>query len=100
MECTTQCYPYENVIVLGESMGNCDTREFCNQLDAVDAGNDVTVDGSRVADIDISALQLLAALAIQLRNNGHRLLWMSPSESLITTARLSGLAAQLGLDAG
>lgn len=99
MGCTTQCYPYENVIVLGECLGDSDTREFCNQLDTVDARNDVTVDGSHVIDIDTSALQLLAALAIQLRNNGHRLLWMAPSDNLITTARLSGLAAQLGLEA-
>lgn len=100
MGCTTQCFLHENVIVLGECLEDTDTREFCNQLDAVDAGHDVTVDGSRVLNIDTSALQLLAALAVQLRNNGHRLLWTAPSENLLTTARLSGLASQLGLETG
>ena len=98
MACMTRCYPYDNIIVLGEHLGGSCTREFCDQLDTVSAENDVTVDGSLVVDIDISALQLLAALAIQLRNNGRRLCWISPSDSLISTANLSGLAAQLGLE--
>ena len=99
MACTTRCYPYDNTIVLGEYLGVSDTREFCDQLDTVNAENDVTVDGSRVIEIDTSALQLLVALAIQLRNNGRRLCWISPSSSLLTVAHLSGLAGQLGLEA-
>jgi len=47
-------------------------REFFIQLDTVSAESEVTVDGSNVIDIDTSALQLIVALAIQLRNNGHR----------------------------
>lgn len=99
MACTTRCYPYDNTIVLGEYLGVADTRAFSVQLDAVNADNDVTVDASKVIDIDTSALQLLAALAVQLRNNGRRLCWISPSDSLMTTAHLSGLTAQLGLEA-
>jgi len=99
MGCTTRCYPYDNTIVLGEHLGVSDTREFCVQLDTVSAESDVTVDGSNVIDIDTSALQLIVALAIQLRNNGHRLYWVSPSKDLLTTAHLSGLTAQLGLEA-
>ena len=98
MACTTRCYPYYNTIVLGEYLGVSDTRDFCEQLDAVNAENDVTVDGSNVLDIDTSALQLLAALAIQLRNNGRRLCWISPSDHLVSTAHLSGLTTQLGLE--
>ena len=98
MACTTRCYPYYNTIVLGEYTGVPDTRDFCVQLDAVNTDNDVTVDGSKVIDIDTSALQLLVALSIQLRNNGHRLCWISPSERLVATANLSGLTTQLGLE--
>lgn len=98
MACTTRCYPHYNTIVLGEYLGTPDTRNFCVQLDAVNTESDVTVDGSKVIDIDTSALQLLAALAIQLRNNGHRLCWITPSERLVATAKLSGLTTQLGLE--
>ncbi|MEZ5542606.1 MAG: STAS domain-containing protein [Pseudomonadota bacterium] len=98
MGCTTRCYLHDNTIVLGEHLGGIDTHEFCDQLDTVNPDFDVIVDGSRVQDIDTSALQLLAALAIHLRNNGHRLCWISPSSSLLATALLSGLSDQLGLD--
>jgi len=98
MACTTRCYPYYNTIVLGECLGVSDTRELCVQLDSVSTESDVTVDGSNVIDIDTSALQLLVALAVQVRNNGRKILWVSPSVSLLTTAQLSGLAAQLGLE--
>jgi ABC-type transporter Mla MlaB component len=98
MACTTRCYPYDNTIVLGEYLGVSDTRDLCAHLETVNAESDVTVDGSKVIDIDTSALQLLAALAIQLRNNGRRLHWTSPSNNLLTMANLSGLTAQLGLD--
>ena len=98
MASTTCSYPCDNIILLGEHLGVSDTREFCVQLNAVSADSDVTVDGSKVIDIDTSALQLLVALAIQLRNNGHRLQWVSPSSSLVSTAHLSGLTSQLGLE--
>jgi anti-anti-sigma regulatory factor len=98
MACTTRSYPCDNIIVLGGHLGISDSHEFCDQLNTVSADNDVSVDGSRVVDIDSSALHLLAALAIQLRNNGRRLCWISPSDSLISAATLCGLATQLGLE--
>lgn len=94
----THCYPGGNIIVLGRYLGKAYTCELCDHLDAINSECDVTVDGSKVCDIDASALQILAALAIQLRNNGRRLRWISPSDSLLTTASLSGLSGQLGLE--
>ena len=88
-----------NNIVLDKILDFEVASEFCALLNAIDVESDVTLDGSQVTSIDTSALQLLTALAIQVRNNGCRIIWVSPSELLLNTARLTGLTAQLGLEA-
>ena len=88
-----------NNIVLDKILDFEVASEFCALLNAIDVESDVTLDGSQVTSIDTSALQLLTALAIQVRNNGCRIIWVSPSELLLNTAKLTGLTAQLGLEA-
>ncbi|MEZ5541422.1 MAG: STAS domain-containing protein [Pseudomonadota bacterium] len=85
-------------IVLDESLCVDEAGKFHARLRAISSGRDVTLDGSRVTLIDTSGLQLLAALSRQVREQGHRLVWVSPSSVLVNTARLTGLSALLGLE--
>lgn len=88
-----------NAIVLDANLCLDDAGSLHARFNAIDAQQDVTLDGSRIATIDTSGLQLLAALLVRLRKNGSRLVWVAPSDALLNAARLTGLSGLLGLDA-
>lgn len=88
-----------NTLVLQENLGVAEAAEFCAALRAVNTGQDLNLDGSRVATIDTAGLQLLVSLCVQVRGNGHEVVWQAPSSVLKNLARLTGLAGELGLNA-
>lgn len=57
----------------------------------------VVIDGSSVESIDTSILQLLAALALKLKENGDSLEWSEPSPYLMKAAKDLNLETCLGL---
>ena len=93
------CYPLENIIVPGEHIDESATQELSDRLDAVDTDRDVTADGSGVIDIDDTALQLLAVLAVQTRSNGRMMNRISPSKGLMTGAHPGVPAVRPGPEA-
>jgi anti-anti-sigma regulatory factor len=68
---------------------------------ALSAGAPVTVDGSRVREIDTAVLQLLVSLCLSSRALGIDFGWHGISEALRRTAALIGLTKALRIpDAG
>lgn len=63
------------------------------------AGFPLTVDGSAVARVDTSGLQLLVAFALREAVAGRRLAWKSASPELLRASRQLGLVDVLGLSA-
>jgi anti-anti-sigma factor len=62
---------------------------------------DIVLDAANVESVDTAALQVLLAFVRQVRGNGHTVNWQSPSDVLLITATLTGLAVDMGLaDAG
>lgn len=64
------------------------------------SGGPVVIDGTRVEEIDTSALQLLASLWRGSRARGIECKWRGASEALRGTANLLGIAALLDLADG
>lgn len=62
------------------------------------SGNDVEIDGSKVEQIDTSALQLLVNFHQALTNDGRHILWKEPSESLLNTAKLLGVHSHIAIN--
>jgi ABC-type transporter Mla MlaB component len=61
-------------------------------------GHDVEIDGSKVEQIDTSALQLLLSFHQTLVSDGRNVLWNAPSEQLLTTAKLLGVDTHLAIN--
>ena len=55
----------------------------------------VKLHAAKVESIDTITLQLLLCFIRQVHDNGNSVTWKSPSESLINTARLTGLETEL-----
>jgi anti-anti-sigma regulatory factor len=68
-------------------------------LEALEAGGPVRLDGRPVAMIDTAGLQLLAALAGDLRLEGRELKWTGVSQALRDAVERMGLTETLGIDA-
>ena len=62
------------------------------------SGHDVEIDGSKVEQIDTSALQLLVNFHQALTNDGRHILWKEPSESLLNTAKLLGVDSHIAIN--
>jgi hypothetical protein len=71
MTCTPRRYPDNNTVVLDEYPEAGNTCELRVQPDTVTMGRDITADSPAAAGLDVSALQLVTAPAIQLRSNGR-----------------------------
>jgi anti-anti-sigma regulatory factor len=67
-------------------------RSLCETLAA---GVPLTVDGSKVQDIDTAVLQLLASLWRSCRERGIGCAWQGASDALRHAARLIGLGEAL-----
>lgn len=85
-------------IVLPESM-KIDALEHCRPLmdEALAAGQSVTLDGSQVAGIDYSGVQLLVAFVSQLKSLGLSMQWAESSETLKAAAVDLAADSSLGL---
>jgi len=87
-----------NVVKLESS---CTLREsqamHAALVTAVDGGEPFRVDGADVVRIDTAGLQLLVALAGQLRIEGRRLEWTGTSAELLAGSRRLGLQDVLDL---
>ena len=67
--------------------------------EAVEDGAVVVLDGSRVAQVDTSALQILSAFVRDADTLGFSVEWKAPSEALRFSAGLLGLTEGLSLPA-
>ena len=59
--------------------------------------HDIEIDSSQVEQIDTAALQLLLSFHQALHLAGRQLIWKSPSEQTLASAKLLGLDQSLGL---
>ena len=74
-------------------------EELHGQMESlIQSGNDIEVQSSNVEQIDTSALQLLLSFHQALAKDNRKLAWPSPSEQLISTAKLLGVDSHIGLD--
>lgn len=74
-------------------------EELHSQMESLlQSSNDVEIDGSKVEQIDTSGLQLLLSFHQTLTNDGRQILWKSPSESLLSTAKLLGVDTHLAIN--
>jgi len=72
--------------------------ELCTQLlSCAGQDADITLDAAYVESVDTAALQVLLAFVRQVRGKGHTVNWQSPSDALLKTASLTGLAIDMGL---
>jgi anti-anti-sigma regulatory factor len=61
------------------------------------AGGNLVIDGGRVQEIDTAILQMLASLWRSARERRTSCTWLRTSDALRESARLIGLAGELGL---
>jgi ABC-type transporter Mla MlaB component len=74
-------------------------EELNTQMETLlQSGLDAEIDAFKVEQIDTSALQLLLSLHQTLANDSRNVLWKSPSEQLITTAKLLGIDKHLAIN--
>jgi ABC-type transporter Mla MlaB component len=60
--------------------------------------DDLELDAPKVEQLDASALQLLFSFHQTLENDGRNILWKSPSDQLVTTAKLLGVDNHLAIN--
>ena len=65
---------------------------------ALDSGAPVCLHGSAVERVDTAALQVLVALFIYANGHQGKLEMQSPSEALVHSAMLLGMAGHIGLN--
>lgn len=65
--------------------------------DALDRGQPVVLDGSRVGRIDTAGVQMLTAFIREAQGKGIRVDWQGTTEVLCEAAQRLGLAQQLAL---
>jgi anti-anti-sigma regulatory factor len=83
---------------LGEKCTIIRAEELHAQMESlVQTGCDVEIDGSKVEQIDTSALQLLLNFHQSLTNDGRHILWKEPSEQLLKTAKMLGVDHHLAI---
>ena len=71
--------------------------KFADELRGLEINGDLTLIASDVEKIDTTGIQLLLALVIKQRENGHEVDWQQCSEILISTAEQLGVVQQLAL---
>lgn len=68
-------------------------------LDALQTPEPLEIDGGAVRRIHTAALQAFLSLVVEARSRDLPVRWRDPSPTLIESARLLGLADELGLSA-
>ncbi len=67
--------------------------------DALQAGHGLRVKAQAVERADAAGLQLMLACVNEMALQGLSFEWQNPSHALLSSARLLGLAGELGLEA-
>ncbi len=86
-------------IALPQALLITDVRSFAETLRAAVARGDVTLDASRLKDIDTAGLQLLCATRAAALAAGRPFRWAAASDGLRAAALAVGLQGPLGLAA-
>ena len=85
-------------VVLDEDIELADAGALHEQLKKVAQTKcSVVLDGSQVKVVDTAILQLLVTLNREAQQNGSRVSWQQPSDTLCKAAALLGLESHLGL---
>lgn len=86
-------------VVLEAVSGIAGVSELKETLAACLGNGSVLIDGSKVESIDTAMLQLLAAFAAKLKDDGTPVEWSEPSPNFVKAAEDLNLANCLGLPA-
>ena len=90
---------HENLIKLDSVLVINDAQKFYAQLSALlESKQDITIDASTVEMLDTAILQLLLAFVIKAKAQNREVLWIKPSEEMISRVTTLNLQAGLGLD--
>jgi anti-anti-sigma regulatory factor len=86
-------------VSLAETLDISTVQNLHGELQAaLEGGSPVCLHGSAVERVDTAALQVLAALFIYADEHQSELEMQSPSEALVNSAMLLGIAGQIGLN--
>lgn len=86
-------------LVLPATLLITDARSVAADLREAVLRGDVSIDASRLKDVDTSGLQLLLATRLATLAAGHEFRWTADSDGLRTAAAATGLSQSLGLAA-
>ncbi len=90
-----------SVIELGANAGIAEIKTLHTTLvAALEKKTDIVLHSSKIDTPDTALLQLLSALAIQARKSDLEVRWESPSESIMSAARLLDLDQHMNLPSG
>lgn len=83
---------------LGDKCTIIKSEDIHQKMEALLASDqEITIDASKVEQIDTASLQLLTCFYQALSTDGRVPKWNSPSEQTLLTAKLLGLDEHLGL---
>ena len=86
-------------VSLAESLDISTVQNLHGKLQAaLDSGSPICLHGSAVERVDTAALQVLAALFRYAAERQGKLEMQSPSEALVHSAKLLGMAGHIGLN--
>ena len=86
-------------VCLAETLDISTVQNLRGELQvALDSGAPVCLYGSAVERVDTAALQVLAALFVYADRHQGKLEMQSPSEALVHSAMLLGMAGHIGLN--
>lgn len=63
----------------------------------IQSGVDIEIQSSNVEQIDTAALQLLYSFHQSLMQDNRKMSWPNPSEQVVSTAKLLGIDAHMGI---
>jgi len=89
----------EVIIDCGDALGIADVGDLYGRLlTEVAEGHSVQFDISQLERIDGAALQVMYAYSKEARSQGHSLVWKSPSDAFLRSARLLGLLSAMNIE--
>lgn len=88
----------ESQVQLPQELHISSVSALHQELKAVlESSGDVEINGSQVERADTASLQLLASLQMSLQQVDKKIIWVEPSDTLVSTAKLLDLNGLLGL---
>jgi len=85
----------KSVVIADGALTIEQASEFRNALlDAVNSGRDIVVDVSRVANVDLSCLQLVCSLCKSAEHKGGRVDMVEPSDEFASRAASAGFSGR------